>query len=116
MLSGEIALKNTHYYVHCRYYTDAQFNDCDDICSGMSIFGINSRSMHRNFSELHDYLNSFIRKFDIICLSETWLNASDNLDLFQLFGYKMVHRYPTNKKGGGVAIYISNNFNYKVLD
>ena len=72
--------------------------------------------MHPIFSELHDYLSSFIRKFDIIYLGETWLNASDNLDLFQLFGYKMVHIYRTKKKGGDVAIYISNNINFMVLD
>ena len=46
--------------VHCGYYTDAQFIDCDGMCSGMSIFNINCRSMHRNFSELHDYLNSLL--------------------------------------------------------
>ena len=39
-------------------------------------------------SEVHYYLNSFIRKFGMICLDETWLNASDNIDLFQLFRYK----------------------------
>ena len=76
--------------VHCRYYTDLQFNDCYDMCSGMSMFNINCGSMHRNFNKLCDYLNSFIRKFVIIWLSETWLNASDNIDLFQLFGYKNI--------------------------
>ena len=49
--------------VHCRYYTDSQFIDCDDMCSGMSILNINCRSVHHNFSELHDYLNSFITIF-----------------------------------------------------
>ena len=86
------------------------------MCSGMSMSNINHRSMHHIFGELQDYLNSFIRKFYLICLSETWFNTSDNPDLFKLFGYKMVHRYRTNKLGGGVAIYISNNCNFKVLD
>ena len=54
--------------VHCRYHTDAQFNDCDEVCSGMSMLNINCRSRHRGLSELHDYLNSFIRIVDVMYL------------------------------------------------
>ena len=28
----------------------------------------------------------------------------------------MVHRYHTNKKGGGLAMYIANNYDFLVLD
>ena len=65
----------------------------------MSMFNIICRSMHCNFTKLHDYLNSFIIRFDVICLGESRLNASDDIDLFQLSGYNMVHKYSANKKG-----------------
>ena len=35
---------------------------------------------------------------------------------FDYLDAKIVHIFCTNKKGGGVAIYISNNFNFMVLD
>ena len=92
--------------VYCRYYADSQFNDCDDMCSGMSIFNAYCRSMHHSLSEQHDYLNSSFVNLNIICLCETWLNSSDNLELFKLFGLKMFQKYHTKKKGRGVAIYI----------
>ena len=93
-----------------------EFKNCPNEMVGL-VKGLNTeeieggrcmKGLHDYYeSKLHDYSNSFIRKCDIICISETWLNASDNRELLKLFGYKMVHKYHTNKKGGGDAIYIA---------
>ena len=54
--------------------------------------------------------------FDIIAISETWLNSDSNLSLFQIPGYDLCHIDRNDKRGGGVALYVKNCYNYKVSD
>jgi hypothetical protein len=48
----------------------------------------------------------------IIGITETWLNDS-NKDNFELDGYKFININRTNKRGGGVGLYIANELQYK---
>ena len=60
-----------------------------------------------------------INKFDIICLSETYLDSSisSDDDNLELPGYSLVCAdNPTNTKRGGVCIYYHNSFPLKVID
>ena len=62
-----------------------------------------------------DSFQSFVelnRELDIIGLSETHLNDRENMNQFEIEGYKFFPRNRKNK-GGGVAIYIKNNISYK---
>ena len=83
---------------------------------------------HWNLSSLtaHNYLKvSYLRdyvaikKFDVVCLSGTYLdsfNLSDD-DNFNLPCYNVVRvDHPSNTKKGGVCIYIRNPLSLKVLD
>ena len=60
-----------------------------------------------------------VHKFDIVCLSETYLNSSfpfddDNLDIP---GYIMIRvDHPANSKRGGVCMYYKNCLPLKVLE
>ena len=60
-----------------------------------------------------------ITKFDVVYLSETYLDSSylsDN-DNFYLPGYNLVRAdHPSNTKKGGVCIYFKNSLPLKVLD
>ena len=47
--------------------------------------------------------------FDVIALSETWLNDNDS-DSFNLGGYELVSCSRSSKKGGGVGLYIYKKF------
>ena len=47
--------------------------------------------------------------FDVIAVSETWIKESVS-SYTVLENYQMCHTLRQNKKGGGVAIYIKNNF------
>ena len=47
------------------------------MCSGMSIFNINCKSMHCNFTKPNDFLSNCIPKFYTVCLAETWPIALD---------------------------------------
>ena len=74
----------------------------------------------RSFVKIH-FLKAYlaIHKFDIVCLSETYLNSGfpfddDNLDIP---GYIMVRAdHPANSKLGGVCMYYKNCLPLKVLD
>ena len=83
---------------------------------------------HWNLNSLtaHNYLKvSFwreyiaIKKFDAVCLLETYLNSSNlsDDDNFYLSGYNSVRAdQPSNAKKGGVWIYFKNSLPLKVLD
>ena len=60
-----------------------------------------------------------IRKLDVICLSETYLDSSNfsDDDNFNLPSYNIVRAdHPSNTKKGGVCIYFKNSLPLKVLD
>ena len=54
--------------------------------------------------------------FDVIDLSETWLNLYDGLDVLNLVGYDLCSKTRQSKRGGGVAMYIRNDIRFEVLD
>ena len=74
-------------------------------------WNLNIISAH-NFAKLY-LLKAYvtIHKFNIICLSETYLDSSilvddDNLEIS---GYNLIHLdHPSNSKRGGVCIYYKN--------
>ena len=66
---------------------------------------------------LHAYIS--VNKFDIIYLSETFLDSSisSNGDNLEVPGYTVVPTdNPNNTKGGGAWIYYLNSLSLKVLD
>ena len=77
---------------------------------------------HRNLNSLtaHNYLKVSllrayvaIRKFDVVCLSETYLDSSNlsDDDSFNLPSYNIVRAdHPSNTKEGGVCIYFKTLF------
>ena len=48
---------------------------------------------------------------DIIMLCETWQSKNNPIPIFE--GYQVVQKYREHRKGGGVAILVSENLNYK---
>ena len=73
----------------------------------LSIVNFNIRGLECHFDSFTNYLDSLSFKFDIIILTETWTQTADH-DRFSVTGYQdpyFVSR--TDKKGGGVAIYVS---------
>ena len=83
---------------------DLKQNEALSICH----LNFNSISAH-NFAKLH-LLKAYVavHKFDIICLSETYLDSSIPFDdnNLEISGYNLIHSdHPTNCKHGGVYIY-----------
>ena len=59
-----------------------------------------------------------VDKFDIICLSETYLNSkipSDDKNL-EMPGYKLVREdHPSNSKRGGICVYYKSSLPFRVI-
>ena len=100
---------------NCSYYTNEQFNHNITNEGNTSIIHLNSRSLNKNFKDIKDYLHTFSQPFNIIAISETWMNSGDVED-FEMDGYELVYVNRKNKAGGGVAIYVDNGLKFKVLD
>ena len=90
-----------------QYYNHERFNNsfCDDTNSNsLSVLHLNINSLNKNGPELIGYLSLLNMKFDIVCLSETYVTdillASDFLDDYQCY------HTTRNNHGGGVAIYV----------
>ena len=102
--------------IECDYYTYHQFLQTFNIHQGLSIVQFNHRSLFSNLEEIRVYLNELRPTFDVITLSETWINTKQKLDLGQQPGYQLCHKDHNTKKGGGVAIYIRNCINFRILN
>ena len=89
-------------------------------CQRFSIchWNLNSISAHNfiKLSLLRPYIA--IHKFDVVCLSETYLNASipnDDVSL-DVPGYNLFRAdHPSNTKRGGVCIYYRNSLPLKII-
>ena len=81
----------------------------------MSIIHVNCRSLNANFTDLNILLETLDLSFDVIGLTETWLNES-NADVFQMDGCDFYHRNRVAKHGGGVAFFIKSIINYTMIE
>ena len=94
-------------------YDTSRFNqvfsgNCDN---DLKLFHLNIRSLPRKINSFENYLNLLKQKFDIICISETWINEGrffeNCFDDYNLFFSKR----PANKApGGGCAIFVKKSF------
>lgn len=63
---------------------------------------------------MEDCLHSIGHDFDVIAISETWLDKESIIH--KLVVYELCHQPRKNKNGGGVALYISNRLKFKVIN
>ena len=74
---------------------------------------INARSLPNSIDEIRYIL--FRTSFDIFGVSETWLIPGTPKDRVNIDGYKVFRQDRTHKRGGGVALYVKNNYKTKIL-
>ena len=80
-------------------------------------WNLNSICAH-NFAKL-TLLRAYVsvHKFDIICLSETYLDYSIDDENLEISGYYLIRSdHPSNIKSGGICIYYKNFLPLKVTD
>jgi hypothetical protein len=102
--------------INCEYYLpndfEQQINRAKLINNKLSFMHLNIRSIVNKFDSFKQLINSFNIPFQVIGLTETWLN-DNNDDLFELENYDFVNVNRCRKNGGGVGIFISNQMKYK---
>ena len=99
------------------YYNEESFNDrCTSLGNpkhNISVIHLNIRSVHKNLNNFECYLRNFSHQFKVIGLSETW-NNEFNVDMCEIKCYNSEHLYRSNRKGGGVSVFIINCLKYTV--
>lgn len=98
----------------CNYYTDTEFTKIETAGS-FSLIHLNCRSLYSNFSSIYDYLNTLQNKFTVIAMSETWLTEEKGVE-FHFEGYDFFYVNRTNRRGGGVALYVSSDLKCKTIE
>ena len=122
--NNNIALSENHANldnpskINCEYYLPNDFNKLINTTNlnntnSLSLIHLNTRSIVNKFDSFKQLMNSFNLSFQVIGLTETWLNDTND-DLFKLENYNFVNVNRCNKNGGGVGIYISNQMKYKL--
>lgn len=80
-----------------RYLSIEQFNDFSS--NGLNVFHLNSRSIVRNFDDIHDFLLLLNHIFVALDFTETWFQENTS-PLIHLEGYCLVENPHQVKKGG----------------
>lgn len=102
--------------MNCNYFTEESFNKkFEQQCSSnsFSICHLNIRSASKNLYHFDNYLKAINYRFTIVALSETWVNNT-TVDLCNLHDYTSEHLFRTNRRGGGVSLFILNSVEYSV--
>ena len=102
---------------HSPYFQIDEFNDSVGILpkGNLSLIHCNIRSARQNSADFSNFLYSLHHKFDIIALSETWLN-SNNDSIIGFSEYSQVNIYRNNKRGGGVSLLIHDSITFTELE
>eukprot|EP00111_Clytia_hemisphaerica_P011532 TCONS_00033842-protein len=102
---------------------DETKNEIVNMNQNFSILNINIRSISKNFDDFKALLKQLKFNFKIICITETWCKKDEaeseenqskkSFSKYLLPGYKVLHQARSNKKGGGLCIFVHESLNYK---
>lgn len=98
----------------CNYYTESQFEAHLFTKDSLSIIHFNSRSLNSNFSQILNCLRQTKNTFSVIAISETWL-CEDQSSHYEIEGYNAFFQNRNFAKGGGVALYVDQNWTSKIV-
>ena len=63
------------------------------------------------------FIKTLNPKPKIIALCETWLTDNDPIEVYAIENYQKIEiKNRQNKRGGGVALYILDDYDYEVID
>ncbi|KAI5707997.1 hypothetical protein M8J77_014311 [Diaphorina citri] len=81
----------------------------------LSVAHLNARSMHPTdkFVELSNILTG--TGCDIFCVTESWLDSTITDSEISILGYRVIRNDRVGRRGGGVAVYLNEQFSYQVL-
>ena len=101
--------QNIHFNQKCSYITSPRLDKSDT--PEISVLNFNIRSIRKNFEAFSDLLGVSNNKFDVITLTETWMDTNSNIEDFSLPGYHPpIAQNRGDRPGGGVLIYLCDTF------
>ncbi len=80
----------------------------------LKVLSFNARSIPAKYLDVYMLIEK--TDCDIVAVTETWINASVPPSLYEVPGYTLIRVDRKNKRGGGVAIYIKNYFQFKKIN
>ena len=105
---------NTYQHAPSLYYTDKQIASKEIDSSNFLMLHCNIRSANKNFDSLRSLLLNSKLNCSVIGLSETWFTNGTQLSYYSLPDYNLVTNNRIGKTGGGVALFISEQFDYRL--
>ena len=107
-------------FTHSPYYDDQNLftllNSKQDV---FAIVSLNCQSLQAKYDLLNIYIENISRancEFSAICIQETWLSSIQDLSMFNINGYRLVAKPASCSAHGGVAIYLHESFEFKILN
>ena len=101
-----------------RYCTEEEIAEfCNASNHSCNIVSLNCQSLHSKFQYIKILLDNFQTNscpIQILCLQETWFTASTDVSLYQIENYHLITKGRYASEHGGLAIYVHNNWNYKL--
>jgi len=97
----------------CNIYNPNSFSSKFASDHSVLIMHHNIRSFSKNFDELSVFIDSLVKKVDVLVLSETWFNSDNKIPIE---GYKDYHSVRTTRQCGGVSIYIKNSLSSNIIE
>ncbi len=101
----------------CNFYDTAELNENSvelGIGKQLSCMHINCRSMVANFDSLVMLINALAFSFDIIVVTESWLQDSTS-HLYNISGYKLFCKQRHHGTGGGICIYVRDVYDGNII-
>lgn len=81
--------------------------------TGFNIIHINPGSFKKHIGEFKTLINDV--NVHAVAVSETWYNNSLNDRFVSIPGFTLIRHDRTGKRGGGVAIYLRENFKFRIV-
>ena len=82
-----------------------------------AILSLNIQSINSKFDSLTTFLSHLEANdvnFSAICLQETWLSSEQDVSIFNIPGYQLIHLGKSASTCGGLFIYLRDEYSFTV--
>ena len=104
-------IHHSDYYLEDSFAHQIKRRMIDSKC--FSMIHCNILSLPKHLHTFENYIESLGFKFKIVAFSETWLNET-TFALYNIPEYNMEHNFRSERRGGGVGLYIHNSIEYSL--
>ena len=94
------------------YYGETDFSRFLTENAGFSILSVNIQCINTKFDEFRAFVDrvNMNNPISVICLQECWLDGKDDVCMFNIPGYHLVHQSQQCCAHGGLITYVHNQF------